>query len=256
MMINRKYPQLENVRIPSSGILPPAILDAFRRAYTYIFDIAASLPDPSTVSQNVTVIQDTHVNRINLYSPSAYSIGSLYIESDRGNVIYADRLVGQGNAWVYNAGTDRGLLANRPADLGSNDTGFLYSATNASDYYWTGSAWVAYDYVKGASTLTVVGDIPKVTAAGVLGNSALQDNGALVTSSEPLDITGTINTTVGYKVGGTAGITSTVFPYTTITPVTFNLQYKDWTGANQTITVVTGLSLATSSINFSGGISV
>jgi len=70
---------------------------------------------------------------------------TLYIETDRGNVIYEN----QAGAWHYSAGVMTDVLANRPSDLGANDVGFIFTDTNFEgiQYRWTGSAWLAPDHV-------------------------------------------------------------------------------------------------------------
>jgi hypothetical protein len=65
---------------------------------------------------------------------------TFYVETDRGNVIYQN----QGNVWKYLAGTMLGTISpdQRPTDLGANDTGFRFEATDAlRTFRWTGSAW-------------------------------------------------------------------------------------------------------------------
>ena len=66
---------------------------------------------------------------------------SLYVETDRGNVIYQQ----QANAWKYAAGIMTGTLSpdQRPAGLGANDTGFRFWTTDTKQTFrWSGSAWV------------------------------------------------------------------------------------------------------------------
>lgn len=46
----------------------------------------------------------------------------------------------------------------------------------------------ALDFVFGGSKLTTIGSIPKITAAGVLGESSLADDGAFVSGTEPLHL--------------------------------------------------------------------
>jgi hypothetical protein len=73
--------------------------------------------------------------------PSAVLTGSLYGETDR-MVIYQSRLLFTTPTWVYVAGGMVSTLANLPTDLGTNDVGFLFYAT---DYYhlyrWSGTVW-------------------------------------------------------------------------------------------------------------------
>jgi len=71
--------------------------------------------------------------------------GAIYVESDRG-VIYQL----QSGDWVYVAGIMYGTISpdQRPTDLGANDGGFAFTATDtlASDtgrtFAWSGTAWI------------------------------------------------------------------------------------------------------------------
>lgn len=66
---------------------------------------------------------------------------TLYIETDRGNVIYQQ----QGNVWQYVAGIMSGTISpdQRPTGLGVNDTEFQFRGTDQPKlYYWSGTAWV------------------------------------------------------------------------------------------------------------------
>lgn len=69
--------------------------------------------------------------------------GVIYVESDRGNVIYQAQLDAGGNpAWVYVSGTMRDTLANIPTDLGTNDKGFFFYGTDYTHTWrYTGSTW-------------------------------------------------------------------------------------------------------------------
>jgi len=78
--------------------------------------------------------EGTHANR-----PDATSAadGGTYFETDR-TVTY----VAVSGVWTYSAGTMAGPLAEKPADLGAADVGFLFAATDYKHTYrWTGSAW-------------------------------------------------------------------------------------------------------------------
>lgn len=74
--------------------------------------------------------------------PAAQVMDSqLYIETDRSNVIYQM----QAGAWHYLAGTMYGTLApdQRPVDLGVNDGGFEFRATDQQRHFiWSQTAWV------------------------------------------------------------------------------------------------------------------
>jgi hypothetical protein len=88
--------------------------------------------------------------------PANYLQGALYTETDRG-AIYQDRIALSANGktqatWVYAAGQMVDLFANRPADLGANDAGFSFRASDTTiSYRWSGTAWI---YVAGVYTRT------------------------------------------------------------------------------------------------------
>ena len=125
----------------------------------------------------------THAKRIGSSIPED---GTIFVESDRGNVAYQV----QTGAWWFAFGEMYGLLAERPTDLGANDVGFIYRASNGLDYRWSGSAWAALDDVRGGISLIDVNRLTKVTAAGVVGESSITDDGTTVAIPEPVDITG------------------------------------------------------------------
>lgn len=168
-------PQLDQVRIGQDGKLPFAVIDAIRKVYDYL---AASA---STASGNIQIIQDTHANRLMLHPPADSPIGSLYYETDR-KVVYINQNVSSAPAWVYVTGVMSGLFAARPADLGTNDAGFLFTSTNSLDYRWSGTAWVTLGTVRGGASLTNVGRLTKVSAAGTINESSVTDNGASITN--------------------------------------------------------------------------
>lgn len=79
----------------------------------------------------------THPARINS-SALLVPNGSIFYESDRKVFYYA-----LNGAWIYLAGTMFAAAASRPADLGANDAGFQFWATDTTTFsLWTGSAWV------------------------------------------------------------------------------------------------------------------
>ncbi len=137
-------------------------------------------------SESGWVSQGTHADRL-ASNPGAVPDGGLFAETDRQS-IYESRFAGSAQAWVFVLGRMSGTLASRPADLGTNDAGFLFSATDALDYTWSGGAWVTLDTVRGGTNLTHVGRVTKVSAAGTLTESSLTDDGAKVSGTEPLNL--------------------------------------------------------------------
>lgn len=167
------YPQLDGVKINENRTLPFAVLQAIRKAYDYIAQLG------TTSTTQAVVIEDTHANRETLHPAANLAIGSWYIETDRTEALYVVQEVSAAKQWVLVHGAMLGLLAARPADLTTNDVGFFYTATNALDYRWSGSAWVTMDTVRGGGNLTNVGALPKVSAAGTLTESAFWDTGTV-----------------------------------------------------------------------------
>ncbi len=130
-------------------------------------------------SESGWVTQGLHVERVGATAitgldPGAVPDGGVFVETDR-SALYESRFVSKAQAWVFVLGRMQGLLAARPTDLGLNDAGFLYVATDALDYRWSGTAWVALDTVRGGASLTHVNRLTKVTAAGVIGEAAFAD---------------------------------------------------------------------------------
>lgn len=87
-----------------------------------------------------TSASGTHAVRLATLT-TAFALEAFYQESDRG-VLYQLRALVTGRAWVYVSGEMRDTFANRPADLGANDAGFPFTATDTGwRYLWDGSAW-------------------------------------------------------------------------------------------------------------------
>ena len=66
----------------------------------------------------------------------------LWIETDRGNVVYQV----QSGSWKYVAGAMKGTIIavdQRPTDLGANDTGFLFLSSDSTSVEWGGGSWNA-----------------------------------------------------------------------------------------------------------------
>jgi hypothetical protein len=80
----------------------------------------------------------THAGRPN---PLDVANGALYVEFDRGGVIYQN----QNNVWKYLAGTMWGTVSpdQRPTDLGVNDGGFDFRGTDQQrEFIWSQTAWI------------------------------------------------------------------------------------------------------------------
>jgi hypothetical protein len=108
---------------------------------------------------------------------SAIADGVLYIENDRGSVIYQL----QASVWHYLAGTMWGTLSpdQRPTDLGANDAGFDFRGTDQQrEFIWSGSAWVEVTPVTGALNLTHANVVTKVGSAGQIVEGGITDESA------------------------------------------------------------------------------
>ena len=135
-MKQRVYPTL-----PSAS---PDVRQAITLAYDYIFQLEAHVEKSlaEIAPSSGSVVQDTHANRV-LYPAADYPLGSLYIETDRNDVVYINQTTSGANAWVYLSGILRGAYATiSTLGLGSNDAGFLFHSTDyLHAHRWTGTVW-------------------------------------------------------------------------------------------------------------------
>jgi hypothetical protein len=79
-------------------------------------------------------------------NPATIVQGALYVEGDRGGVIYQVESPAGTNLWQYLAGTMWGTLVpdQRPTDLGVHDAGFDFRTTVAPprEFIWNQTAWI------------------------------------------------------------------------------------------------------------------
>lgn len=103
--------------------------------------------------------------------------GMLWMETDRGNVMYQLQI----GVWLYLGGEMWGTLSpdQRPTDLGVNDTGFHFVATVSPirEFIWSSSAWVETGGVSG-SNLTHPNVVTKVGTAGQIVEGGITDASA------------------------------------------------------------------------------
>lgn len=86
----------------------------------------------------------THSVRIVSFSSAADPVGSIFFETDRCSIYYVSDSTGI-NRWVFAAGMMTGAFAVRPADLGADDAGFSFVATDLTElthYLWTGTRFI------------------------------------------------------------------------------------------------------------------
>jgi hypothetical protein len=135
---------------------------------------------------------------------------------------------------------------------------------NGAFYAEMGSAGVTHPYPR--VDITALGGVNLTNKSGVVVASLdfvnsnadaqliVRDSGA-THSVTITGTTGTVDASAGYKFNGTAGVTTGPSNVVTnATVITFTLQYKDWTGTNQSATVANGINLTTESRTFQGGI--
>lgn len=119
------------------------ICEALNRLANQITDTAAATP-------GATVAVDTKYLRIENHAPQLQEPGSLLWQKDR-STLYQVEADGDAHLWKYRLGRMRGVLAGMPTDLGANDEGFEYYATDYEHVYrWTGSAWTFGDTDEGS----------------------------------------------------------------------------------------------------------
>jgi len=206
---------------PIAGV-PQPLIDALNDRLRVIGNLTA----PSSAG---ALISGTHVQRVSDYPPAKQVLGTQFAEKDRGNVVYEVQNRQGAQYWVYVAGRMTGTISpdQRPKDLSQYDAGFSFFATDSeASYHWTGSAWSndSANVVMGASALTTLNTIPKVTANGTLGNSAVTDDGTnvkvtgrnvgiLTTPSAPLHVkyaaANTTGTTAALIIDNPSGGTQT-----------------------------------------------
>lgn len=137
----------------------------------------------------------THAQRVTkatrgFVAVDSVPLGGLFIETDRGNVVYQTRLVNKAVVWVYLSGRLECLQANLPADLAANDAGLLASVTDYGHVLkWSGSAWSWGPGEQGSGMMALFEVNPTATgwhlydgstvsylkADGTLGSVALPD---------------------------------------------------------------------------------
>lgn len=87
----------------------------------------------------------THAQRL----AATPTVGAVWIESDRNNLVYVGTQAGGAAAvWTYVTGTMRGTLSPdlKPAGLTTADTGLLFYSTDFDrTYRWDGAAWLDYN---------------------------------------------------------------------------------------------------------------
>jgi hypothetical protein len=123
--------------------LPPALTNSVQQAFSLIYSLRDAVSQQGGLADLVDY--GTHAERT-ATAPASVPNGTFWSETDRGNVIYQARVppAVQNAAWVYIIGTYSDVAANRPTDLGANDQGFTFYATDTKvSSTWNGTAWSA-----------------------------------------------------------------------------------------------------------------
>jgi hypothetical protein len=92
---------------------------------------------PGTAS---ALLEGTHANRP---APGAVTGNVFYLETDRNSLFALNP--GSGTPfWQFVAGLYRDVRANRPVDLGLNDAGFMFAASDQNNvvWRWSGTAFI------------------------------------------------------------------------------------------------------------------
>lgn len=130
----------ENLATPVTSLTPQQLTQVQRIIGAAINNVFNTI---NNITNNITVsgcIVGSHALRLSSYGAAAQQDGTLFFETDR-KVFYV--IVPTPKHWEFGAGCSVGLEANLWTDLGSNDAGFLYFASDTETLWiWNGSAWV------------------------------------------------------------------------------------------------------------------
>jgi hypothetical protein len=121
----------------------------------------------------------THAGRLALALTNVAD-GGLYVETDRGGVIYQNR----GGTWKYVGGVMWGTISpdQRPTDLGANDYGFDFRDSNNApfrEYVWNGSAWSQFNFPQTPWTSNIDAAGFELHNAGKIGVGTASPTGLL-----------------------------------------------------------------------------
>jgi hypothetical protein len=132
------YPNLNGLNLPSQ------LTQGIQQSFSLTYGLRDSV---SQISNAVNrMIEYGTRNARNALAATAVPDGALYFESDRATVFYQARLSPRSNSprWFYAGGIMFDTSTNRPTDLGQDDVGFLFLASDTTQMSrWDGAAWVA-----------------------------------------------------------------------------------------------------------------
>jgi hypothetical protein len=119
--------------LPITGV-PDELIRVLNVRFRELSSAAAS-----TANGSVYGLFFTHKTRPDA---NAQAVGTYGTDIDRG-VVYQVQTVKAAQTWVYASGVMSDTIANQPSDLGTDDIGFLFFATDTyQQFRWDGSAWV------------------------------------------------------------------------------------------------------------------
>jgi hypothetical protein len=180
-----------------------------------------AIPAPANIGELVTTLND-RIRRINIAltggssssdsgsaaalkygkhgariqtSPSSLPDGSVWIETDRSNVVYQV----QAQAWHYAGGTHVATFATRPTGLSTPDTGYQFLASDKYQFYvWSGSAWVEETQANDIQQATGTGFIVLTTSPQIVASLTLNRAGRyLIAAAADLEVLGAGDVGVG-----------------------------------------------------------
>lgn len=121
--------------------LAPLLRDQLQAPGAFPLNLQSLLPNAG----QAILLEDTHSNRLTLYPPGNYAVGTVFYETDR-TVLYAIVLSSGVLVWQYIGGTYTTTHTNRPVDLSTTDTGFLLQITTQAHLcMWRGASWIITD---------------------------------------------------------------------------------------------------------------
>jgi hypothetical protein len=129
-----------------------------------------------------------------------------------------------------------------------DDTLFIQLKTDASRHVQLTYQSFNLNYGPGPHDGGVVFNASNIGGNGAIYNSLGVQ--AIVFSGN----SGQVDAHGGFVVNGAVGVGGTSTFLTNVIPTTATIQYKDWTGVNQSMTVVTAISLSSASNIFTGGL--
>ena len=101
-------------------------------------ELQDAAPAATPIRASAITLQGVSIGVYSARPAAASNTHGLFMASDRGYVSW----VSDGLVWRYFAGHYTAAVASRPADLGANDVGFLFRATDiGGPYFWDGAAW-------------------------------------------------------------------------------------------------------------------